>query len=174
MGMSERDIFEAKKARLTSEDLWQGFWIASMIALALAMVLTAEAQETYSLPAGAGNVTTLSTVMLGLNGDTCARYNLARTCTQAQVCAAAAAPGGSSCTAAQARGAGVRIYPITFAGREEFVTFGIALPEFLRLVAQQQQETRRAFCESWAAANTTQRNNACAAMGAAAGCDPGC
>lgn len=140
----------------------------------LFLPVAAQAQETYSLPAGAGNVITLSAVITGLNGDNCARYNLARTCTQAQVCAAANAPGGASCSAAQARGAGVRIYPLTQPGREEFVTFGIALPRFLELVAAQQQEDRRAFCEAWNAATTTQRNNACTAIGAASGCNPGC
>ncbi len=150
----------------------RSLFLAAVAVLALSAV--SHAQETYSLPAGAGNVVTLTAVITGLNGDNCARYSLPRTCTQAQVCTAAGAPGGASCTAAQARGANVRIYPLTQAGREEFVTFGIALPEFLRLVANQQQETRRAFCEGWNAANTTARNNACSALGLAAGCDPVC
>lgn len=145
-----------------------------LVLVVLLAAVAAEAQETYSLPAGAGNVTTLTTVMGGLNRETCVRYSLAANCTQAQVCAAAGAPGGSSCTANQARGAGVRIYPLTFAGREEFVTFGIALPEFMRLVAAQQSETRRIFCEGWTAATVTQRNNACTAIGLSAGCDPVC
>jgi hypothetical protein len=142
--------------------------------LLLLLAAPAAAQESYTVSAGAENVATLSVVMAALNGDSCARYSLARTCSQAQVCAAANAAGGSSCTAAQARAAGVRIYPITFAGREEFLSFGIALPKFLELVASQQQEDRRAFCESWNAANQTQRNAACTAMGAPTGCTPGC
>lgn len=147
------------------------YLIATLLLLACA---TTQAQETYSLPASAGNVTTLTIVITGQNGDLCARYALARTCTQAQACTAANAPGGSGCTAAQARTAGVRIYPLTQAGREEYVTFDIAAPEFIRRVANQNAETRRAFCEFWGAANTTQRNNACSAIGAAAGCDPVC
>lgn len=147
--------------------------------LLLAIVLLcgaslSQAQETYSVPAPAQNVTTLSAVITKRNGDTCVNYALARTCTQAQVCAAAGAPGGSSCTAAQARGAGVRIFALTQAGREEFTTFQIALPKFNEIVAEQQAENRRSFCEFWAAANTTARNNACAAVGASAGCDPAC
>jgi hypothetical protein len=148
--------------------------ILPLVLVVLLAAVAAEAQENYTLPAGAGNVVTLTTVMGGLNRETCVRYSLAANCTQAQVCAAAAAPGGASCTANQARAAGVRIYPLTFAGREEFVTFGIALPEFLRLVSAQQSETRRIFCEGWTAANTTQRNNACTAIGLSAGCDPVC
>jgi hypothetical protein len=144
------------------------------VALALVFSATAAAQETYSLPASAGNVTTLSGVMTGQNGDNCARYFLARTCTQAQICAAAAAPGGSGCSAAQARSAGVRIYPLTQAGREEFVTFGIALPAFLQLVNNQKAEDRRAFCEGWAATSVANRNAFCTTMGQASGCNPGC
>jgi hypothetical protein len=135
----------------------------------------AGAQETYSVgPASAVNVATLTTVIVGQNGDTCARYNLSRTCTQAQVCAAAAAPGGSSCTPTQARSAGVRLYASTQAGREEFLTHAIVLPKFIELVNAQQSEDRRSFCEFWSAATQTQRNNACTAMGAATGCNPGC
>jgi hypothetical protein len=145
-----------------------------LVLVVLLAAVAAEAQETYSLPAGAGNVTTLSTVMAAMNRETCLRYSLAANCTQAQVCAAAGAPGGSGCSANQARAAGVRIYPITFAGREEFVTFGIALPGFIALVTAQQSETRRIFCEGWTAATVTQRNNACTAVGLSAGCDPVC
>lgn len=140
----------------------------------LALGASAHAQETYSLPAGAGNVATLTTVIVGQNGDNCARYSLARTCTQAQVCAAAAAPGGSSCTANQARSAGVRIYPLTQPGREEFVTFGIALPRFIELVNNQQNEDRRSFCENWNAASVSTRNTFCTTIGLASGCNPGC
>jgi hypothetical protein len=145
-----------------------------LVLVVLLAAVAAEAQETYSLPAGAGNVVTLTTVMGSLNRETCLRYSLAASCTQAQACAAAGAPGGSGCTPAQARAAGVRIYPLTFAGREEFVTFGIALPGFIALVTAQQSETRRVFCEGWTAATVTQRNNACAAIGLSAGCDPVC
>src|SRR5687768_9027420 len=65
----------------------------------------AQAQETYSLPASAGNVVTLSEVITFYNGETCGRYSLAESCTQAQVCTASGAAGGSSCTAGQARAA---------------------------------------------------------------------
>lgn len=132
------------------------------------------AQETYSLPAGAGNVTTLTTLVAKTDGDTCQRWGLPRTCTQAQACVAASAVGGASCTAAQARAAAARIYPNTFAGREEYVTFEIALPQFLALVSSQQAEDRRAFCENWNAATPTTRNNFCTSIGLLAGCNPGC
>ncbi len=147
--------------------------LAAVAVLALGAA-SVHAQEVYSLPAGSGNVATLSVVIAGQNGDICQRWNLARTCTQAQVCAAAAAPGGSSCTATQARTAGVRIYAITQAGREEFVTFAIALPRFLEMVSSQQSEERRAFCEGWAAASVSTRNTFCTTIGLASGCNPGC
>lgn len=140
----------------------------------LTMAAYSSAQETYSLPAGAGNVATLSVVAASFNGETCERFGLARTCTQAQACVAAGATGGSSCTAAQARSVRARIYPITFAGREEFVTFEVALPKFLELVGEQQREDRRNFCIGWNAASVSTRNTFCTTIGQPAGCNPGC
>lgn len=139
----------------------------TLLALALlAFTASASAQETYSLPASANNVTTLTGVITAQNGALCAAYGLARTCTQAQVCAAAGATGGSGCTAAQARNAGVRIFPLTQAGREEFAQHKIAAPKFAELISEQQAENRRSFCEAWNAANQTQRDSACTAIGA--------
>lgn len=135
---------------------------------------TAAAQEAYTLNASAGNVATLTGVITGRNGDLCAAYGLARTCTQAQVCTAANTPGGASCTAAQARTANVRIFPLTQAGREEFTTHKIAAPKFTELVNDQKAEDRRAFCAGWTAATQTARDNACAAVGLSAGCSPSC
>jgi hypothetical protein len=133
------------------------------------------AQETYSLPAGAGNVTTLSVVITGMNGGICVASGLPRTCTQAQACTATGAPGGASCSAAQARAAGIRIYPLTQPGREEFVTWVIAVPKFLELVAAQQAEMVRAACEAWNALTQGQRDTVCTAtLGLPAGCSFGC
>ncbi len=149
--------------------------VLPLVLVVLLAAVVAESQETYSVgPASAAQVTTLTTVTSALNRETCLRYSLAAACTQAQVCTAAGAAGGSGCTAAQARTAGVRIWPATFAGREEFTTFGIALPGFNALVAAQNTETRRIFCDGWLAANTTARNNACSALSLSAGCDPVC
>lgn len=109
--------------------------------LFLAFVLIAvpaAAQETYTINASAGNVTDLAAIVGGQNLRVCRRLSTVATnptppsnCTQAQACLAAQAPGGSSCTAAQARGINARIYPATQAGRDEYVTFKIALPAFL-------------------------------------------
>jgi hypothetical protein len=146
-----------------------------LVLVVLLAAVAAEAQETYSVgPASAAQVTTLTTVISALNRETCLRYSLAASCTQAQACAAAGATGGSGCSAAQARAAGVRIWPATFAGREEFTTHGIAVPGFNALVSAQNNETRRIFCDGWTAATVTQRNNACTAIGLSAGCDPVC
>lgn len=130
----------------------------------------AQAQETYSIAAGATNVTTLTGVITAKNGDKCAKVSLPRTCTQAQLCTAKGVTGGASCTAAQARSAGERIYPLTQAGRDEFVTFEVALPKFTELVSEVQTDQRRDFCEKWNAATQTARNNACTAIGATSGC----
>lgn len=131
------------------------------------------AQESYTLSAGATNVTTLTEVITLLNSETCGRYSLADNCTQAAVCTAATATGGAGCTAAQARAGGVRIYPLTQAGREEFVTFGIALPEFLRLAETAQRVAqKKLFCDSWAVASVANRNTCRTAVAAASNADP--
>jgi hypothetical protein len=147
--------------------------VLSIILCALA-IYVAVAQEAYTLNASAGNVTTLTGVITKRNGDLCASYGQARTCSQATMCTLASVAGGASCTAAAARTAGVRIYPLTLSGREEFTTYQIALPKFVEIVGEQDAETRRSFCEFWLAANTTARNSACSAIGASAGCDPVC
>jgi hypothetical protein len=148
-----------------------------ILAVLAALLVTpgAWSQETYTISAGAANVTTLSAVIMGQNGTICATYALTRTCTQAQVCTAAGTPGGSGCTAVQARTAGVRIYPLTQAGREEYVTFGIALPRFLELVAAQTAETLRATCTAWNALSQSARDTFCTGtLGLPAGCNFGC
>ena len=150
--------------------------ILPLIALLLLPVV-ASTQESYSVPAPAQNVTTLTAVITKINGDLCVATSLARNCTQAALCVAAGVPGGSGCTPAQARAAKARIYPNTFAGREEFVTFGIALPKFLELVAEVAADQRRDACEKWTAASEASQNSACAALGlptVANGCKLGC
>jgi len=142
------------------------FLILGLVALAGA----AEAQETYSLPATAGQVTNLNIIALGQNERVCKRLALASTCTQAQACTAATAPGGASCTAAQARGADVRIYPSTLAGREEFVTFKFLAPDFiaaLQAVGSQHQST---FCAWFIAQSQGGQDTVCTNAGLPAGC----
>lgn len=133
----------------------------------------ASAQETYSINANANQVTDLTDIVRTQNGQVCERTNLALDCTQAQACTAAGVAGGASCTAAAARAANVRIFPLTQAGREEFVTFGIAAPRFVELraanvpaFAQQQQ------CKFWSAPTTTrtQKDAMCTAANLPTGC----
>lgn len=143
--------------------------LAALLLLTLAGI--AQAQETYNVPAPAQNVTTLTAVITKRNGDLCATYQLARTCTQAQLCTAA---GQGGCTAAQARTANLRIHALTQAGREEFTTYQIALPKFTEIVAEQQAENHRSFCSFWTAASQGAKDSACTAIGAGAGCDPVC
>lgn len=145
-----------------------------LVAFFALMAGTVFGQETYSLPASAGNVTTLTSVINFQNGELCARLSLPRTCTQAQACVAPGclAAGGASCSAAQARAAGCRVYPAsTQAGREEFVTFFIAAPRFIELVAMQNAESKRAFCEAWTA-NSGGQASCRTAISAASGTDP--
>lgn len=139
---------------------------------AFILAAPASAQETYSLAATAANVSTLTDIITFQNVDTCQRFALTATCTQAQACTAAGAVGGSSCTAAQARAASARIWVNTQAGREEFVTFQIALPRFLDL--QSSLSSLKATIQARAAALATQtaKDNSCAQLGLPAGCYP--
>ncbi len=139
-----------------------------VIVLVLAASLVgaqAEAQETYTQGATAPQVLDLTAIITADNEDTCESRSLAETCTQAQVCVAAGAVGGASCTAVQARAAGVRIYPLTFAGRDEYVLQMFVLPRFAaakgRLALRHLVKCRR----FWIAATPTQKNTACQALG---------
>ena len=128
------------------------------------------AQETYSLPASAGNVADLTAIVDATNGRVCETRGLPVTCTQAQICVAASAPGGASCTAAQARQAQVRIFPQTQAGREEYVAFMIALPKFLELRAEIVKRAQERLQNFWNIANQSQKDALCIASDQPAGC----
>ena len=141
--------------------------------LFLALVLIAApayAQETYSLAATAGQVTNLSLIAAGQNERVCKRLALAITCTQAQACTAANAPGGSSCTAAQARGVDARIYPATQAGREEYVLFKIAGPSFTTQLQDLGSQHQSTFCEWFIAQSQGGQDTVCTNAGLPASC----
>jgi len=138
----------------------------------LSLAGSAQAQETYSLPASAGNVTTLTDVISFFNAQTCQGFSLAPNCTQAQACTAANAPGGASCTAAQARGVSARIWPLTQPGREEYTTFQIALPRFQDLVGSVATAKRQTFTIAWAGISQGSRDSICTTLGLPAGCSP--
>jgi hypothetical protein len=143
-----------------------------LIAVVITLLATAaSAQETYSQNATAGNVVELRGVVTADNEDTCEKAGLSESCTQAQACVARNAAGGASCTAAQARAAGVRIYPDSEAGRNEYVLHTYVLPQFT--VARARIALRHAIklCRWWATANTTQKNAVCSAAGQPNGCE---
>ena len=131
----------------------------------------AAAQETYSIAANANQVTDLTEIVRTQNGQVCDRVNQALNCTQAQACTAAGVAGGASCTAAAARAANVRVYPLTQAGREEFVTFVIAGPRFVELRASAVPAfAQKKQCDFWAVATQTQRDAMCTAANLPTGC----
>ena len=133
---------------------------------------SAEAQEVYTLNANANQVSQVERTRASRNRQTCQRYALATTCTQAQVCTAANAPGGAACTAGQARTAGVRMYPQTQAGREEFIGFDLVLPEIQAGVSSAAADERKAVC-AWFSVQTTPTKDAeCSKWGLDAGCNP--
>jgi hypothetical protein len=149
--------------------------ILMLVAVLTIFTSLTEAQESYTIPASAPNVASLTVVVTGHNGDVCERYSQPRTCNQAQACTAAETPGGASCTPAQARAAGVRIFALTQAGREEYTIHMIVLPKFLELLAAERAEQHRAYCVKWLALTQTQRNTFCTGtLGEPASCGPTC
>ncbi len=138
--------------------------------LGLLIAAGAEAQETYTINANATQAADLRQYELSINRGQCRRLGLAVTCTQAQACTAANAPGGASCTAAQARGAGARIWPDTQAGREEFVTFQWVAGHFLEARASLPTLAGPDYCGWWTAQNQTTKDAECTKIGAPTGC----
>jgi hypothetical protein len=130
----------------------------------------AEAQENYTVPANATQAAEFRQHVLAVNRSVCRRFNLSASCTQAQACTAANAPGGASCTAAQARGANVRIYPDTAAGREEYMTFVWVLPHFTEARTTLPSQIQLDLCAWWGTLNQTQKDTQCSTWGAPAGC----
>lgn len=142
-----------------------------LIVLAVLVAPLAAAQETYSISASAGQVSDLTAIVTGANLATCRLWVPATpACTQAQACTAANAPGGASCTAAQARGVNARIFPQTQAGREEFVTFQIAAPNFISMKATLPQQTRPAYCTWFNLQAQGTQDSECSKIGLSAGC----
>lgn len=121
--------------------------------------------ETYDQAASAQQVADLTAIIAGENASRCKALNLAASCTQAQACTAAGAAGGASCTAAQARAAGARIWPDSLSGRDEYVTFEIVLPEFIRRRASLFSNAVTAKCQWWDAQNQTTRDAELTAIG---------
>lgn len=137
----------------------------------------AKADEVYSLTAQ-GTVTTGQLGILESDRDSyerrlCARYLLIKgsTCTQAALCTAANAAGGASCSNSQARAAGVRLYPSTLSGREEFLTFDWIAPVFQVRKASAQADAADAYCVWWRTQNQTVKNQECSKIGKPDNCE---
>lgn len=118
----------------------------------------AAAQETYSIAATAGQVADLASIVAGFNQGRCKALNLATNCTQAQACVAANAAGGASCTAAQARAAGARIYGNSQSEREDYVLRELVQPEFVARKSSLFAQGQTAYCLWWDAQNQTTKD----------------
>lgn len=149
-----------------------------LLSIIASVGLAADAQETYSLSATANQVTDLRQHVLAENRALCRRYSVAlASCqtSQGTICAAANAAGGASCTAAQARAAGVRVWPDTQAGREEFVTFSWVAPDFQAARTETPQPfipgpAMGDYCEWWKAQNQTTKDAECSKISAPTPC----
>jgi bifunctional ADP-heptose synthase (sugar kinase/adenylyltransferase) len=138
------------------------------LAVLFAAAASASAQESYSTPATAQQVTDLTEGIGSFNVKTCKRLILAVGCTQAQACVAANAAGGASCTAAQASATvpSCRIYVTTTqAGREEFVNKVFVAPQFNDLKAVTPAINQYRGCLKWQTDNQTARDGSCTAAG---------
>jgi hypothetical protein len=143
-----------------------------LILLGLLLLPTAaQAQETYSFSATASQVTTLNQGIADINAGTCATFALAATCTQAQACTAANAPGGAACTAAQARNANVRIWPNSQPGREEFIQFYWLLSNFNGMKSSIQSKDAQSYCTWYRAQTQTVKDSECTKTGRSANCE---
>jgi hypothetical protein len=145
----------------------------SLILFALAVFgPLAEAQEVYSISASATQVGNLTNIVVTNNARTCLRVNAVggESCTQAQACTAIGNPSNCSTTASVARNLNVRIYPLTLAGREEYVTFVFAAPQFTNALSDPTSFEYERMCLNWQVFNTTQRNALCTAAGRPTGC----
>lgn len=133
----------------------------------LGPAVISSAQETYSFSANATQVNRVDRGRLTTNAKACVRAGQSVTCTQAQACTPPAlnCTNGASCTAAQARACGQRIYPATQAGREEFLGFGIivvGLSDLQNLaVAYDQTE----FCRLFKITSGANQNTVCTTIG---------
>lgn len=140
------------------------------LAVFLLAGLSLEAQENYTIAATAAQVPDLRIHVLGKNRETCRRVNAVGqpNCTQGAACTAVSAPGGASCTNAAARQAGVRIWPDTEAGRQEFVTFAPGWVADLFKAARNGIPGQIAIdqCIWWGTLNQAQREAHCTAIGA--------
>jgi hypothetical protein len=141
------------------------------LAVFLLAGLSVQAQENYTIAASAAQVPDLRLHVLGKNRETCRRVNAvgAPNCTQAAACTAVNAPGGSGCSNAQARQAGVRIWPDSEAGRQEFVTFapGWVADLFKAARAGIPSQIAVDHCIWWGTLNQAQREAHCNNIGAA-------
>jgi hypothetical protein len=143
-----------------------------LLVVVLGLAGAAQAQENYSLPASAGNVTTLTDLITFTNAQVCLSRALAVGCTQAQVCTAAGVAGGASCTPAAARAANVRVWPNTQPGREEFVTFQIAVPRFADLSGGLPSLKEQVRILQVGTLSQGTKDSACTTLGLPAGCFP--
>jgi hypothetical protein len=130
------------------------------------------AQENYTVAATAGQVLDLTDIVTAYNEQTCLTRGQVFTCTQAQACVGpgVSCVGGAACTAAQARTCGARIFPLTQAGREEYVTFQLVAPDFVAQRAALSTWYQDRQCRFWATANGATRSSMCTTAGLPSTC----
>jgi hypothetical protein len=165
-------------------------FVLVFVLLALAAPLCAQtptptpAPETYSVVANSARVGDLIQIVMMRNQKTCQRIHsqngqnpwpVPYTCTQVQACAAAnppVVPCDESTNAGRnaLRAANVRVYPSGFAGRDEFVSFALAAPQFIDQTNAVPSWQRYVQCLSWQAADAAGKNQMCSQAGLSPDC----
>lgn len=125
--------------------------------------------ETYQISPTVNQQTQLTEIVTAANERVCWDSDLPSDCSQSDACVAKGLPSG--CTANQARSAGVRIYPLTQAGREEYVQRSIVAPEFIERRAGLRGHYLEKMCRNWEAFDASQREALCAAAGLPSTCN---
>ncbi len=142
--------------------------VCAVVALVAGVLWTA--QESYTVVLTSANVQALNLGRIQHNEDVCGNYNLPTSCTQAEVCVAALVPTGPSCTASEAKGFGVRIYPDTLGGREAFMKDEMVKSELDKFILEQKRRDRKATRDWCASATQVQIDAVCTLYGLQAGC----
>jgi len=142
------------------------------------------APEIYQVVATSPRVADMIQIVDMRNQKTCQRIHVQNgknpwpvpyVCTQAEVCTATMPP-ITPCDDATSQGrsnlrqANARIYPNTFSGRDEFMSFVIAGPQFLDQINAVPSWQRFVQCIAWHGADAAARNQMCAQAGLSPDC----
>lgn len=143
-----------------------------VLSIVLLLAVPALAQESWTVQAGAADVTRYNKEATRTNAATCSRFNLAAGCSQIAArnafCSQLGSSGPAPCTVNGESSATVKIYAD---GRDWFERFG------MKMLRDQLRDKHKAtdaelFATQWAGWSAAERDAWCLAHGQEAGCGP--